>query len=392
MDGKDFNKLTTEYTEKYLKDSETFKDHLEDLEKNLMEDKGGSEPMPQWQNLALFSANSVVQITDQDQIKLLALIGVKDAEMSLGASYLEGVHVDIDYKKALFWLSRAAKNDLPMAHFCIGVIFYYAFEVSKDYKKALSSFKRSIELGVQDLEGFSGWGNTDVATFIGNIYNIGGSGVAQDFKLAFDWFSAAVKKGDAEGQFYLGVCYDFGKGVNIDYKEALNWYLKSAEQGFAAAQTNLGYIYFNGRGVPQDIKVALGWYTKAAEQGNLIAINWLGFASEYGYGVPQDYKMAYRWYISAAEQGFAEAQTNLGKLYLKGNGVLQDYVKAVKWLTKAAEQESSEAQLVLGIMHLKGEYFNPSKQKGAYWINLARKNGNEQAEKLWNEEELWKYE
>ena len=31
MDGKDFNKLTTEYTEKYLKDPETFKDHLEDF-------------------------------------------------------------------------------------------------------------------------------------------------------------------------------------------------------------------------------------------------------------------------------------------------------------------------------------------------------------------------
>ena len=82
MDGKDFNKLTTEYTEKYLKDSETFKDHLEDLEKSLMEDKRGSEPMPQWQNLALFSANSVVQITDQDQIKLLALIGDKDKNLA----------------------------------------------------------------------------------------------------------------------------------------------------------------------------------------------------------------------------------------------------------------------------------------------------------------------
>jgi TPR repeat protein len=389
---KEFLKLTTEYTEKYLKDPETFKDHLEDLEKSLMEDKGNSEPMPQWQKLSLFSANSVVQITDQDQIKLLALIGDKDAEMSLGASYLEGYETDQDYKKALFWLSRAEKEDRPMAHFCIGVIYYYGCGVSKDYKKALNSFLKSIELRVQDLEGFSGWNNTDVETFIGNIYNIGGSGVAQNLKLAFDWYSAVAKKGDAEGQIYLGVCYDFGKGVNIDYKEALNWYLKSAEQGFAAAQGNLGYIYFNGRDVPQDIKAALGWYAKAAKQGNLIAINQLGFVYEYGYGVTQDYKMAYEWYKSAAEQGFAEAQTNLGKLYLKGNGVLQDYVKAVKWLTKAAEQESSEAQLVLGIMHSKGEYFDLNKQKGASWINIARKNGNEQAEKLWNEEELWKHE
>ena len=102
MDGKDFNKLTTEYTEKYFKDLETFKGHLEDLEKSLM-DESGYEPMPQWQKLALMSADMVIPITDQDKIMSLAVLGVNASELTLGVSYLEGVHVGVDFKKALFF-------------------------------------------------------------------------------------------------------------------------------------------------------------------------------------------------------------------------------------------------------------------------------------------------
>ena len=106
--SKDFNKLTTEYTEKYLKDSETFKNHLEDLEKSLMDGKNGHEPMPQWQKLALMAADMVIHITDQDKIMSLALSGNNASELTLGVSYLEGIHVGQDVcqknTKSLFFV------------------------------------------------------------------------------------------------------------------------------------------------------------------------------------------------------------------------------------------------------------------------------------------------
>ena len=146
MDGKDFNKLTTEYTEKYLKDSETFKNHLEDLEKSLMDGKNGHEPMPQWQKLALMAADMVIHITDQDKIMSLALSGNNASELTLGVSYLEGIHVSINFKKALFWLTRASKNNLPMAHFCIGVIYFEGLGVGRDFKISINSFSLKILL------------------------------------------------------------------------------------------------------------------------------------------------------------------------------------------------------------------------------------------------------
>ena len=404
MDGKEFNKLTKEYTEKYLNNIKTFKNHLnhlenscletfnnhlDDLEKDPESVKNRAKPMPQWQKLALISAANYDNLNENEQIKLLALTGETESEGLLGASYLSEDYVEkkIDYQKAFLWSSRAAQKNSPGAIYCLGMIYYYGYGLPKNHKIALDLFNRSIDLGLDNEFDNKDWSYYDARTFIGNIYRD-----EENYKLAFDYYSAAAIKGDAVSQYNLGVCYDLGKGVNTDNEEALKWYLKSAERGNSKAQSILGYMCSTGKGLPQDYKAALKWYSKAVEQGNLNAINYFGFANEHGHGFPQDYKMAYKWYKSAAEQGFAESQTNLGKLYLKGYGVLQNYVKAVRWFTKAAEDEDSEAQLVLGIMHIKGEYFDPNNQKGAYWINLARKNGNKQAEELWNEDELWKYE
>ena len=48
---------------------------------------------------------------------------------------------------------------------------------------------------------------------------------------AVKWFRTAAEQGDAEGQYYLGCCYELGFGVERNRSEADKWYFKAKEQG-----------------------------------------------------------------------------------------------------------------------------------------------------------------
>ena len=65
--------------------------------------------------------------------------------------------------------------------------------------------------------------------------------------------------------------YDTGTGVPENDKTAFKWYTLAAEQGNATAQTNLGLMYDNGRGVLTDTRRAYMWYNLGSYNGNKIA-------------------------------------------------------------------------------------------------------------------------
>lgn len=84
---------------------------------------------------------------------------------------------------------------------------------------------------------------------------------------AFEYYLKAARQGDAEAQFYLGLCYNYGDGVEKDLSEAVVWFRKAAHQGLAQAQFNLGLCYYNGNGVEKNLSEAVKWFRKAAVQG-----------------------------------------------------------------------------------------------------------------------------
>ena len=163
----------------------------------------------------------------------------------------------------------------------------------------------------------------------------------QDYAKILEWSLNAAHKGDAEGQFNLGLLYRHGRGVPQDTMQAIIWYRKAADQRFAPAQNNLGSIYVNGEGVPQDYEQALIWFRKAAEQGYAPAQYNLGGLYRYGNGVPLDHVQAINWYRRAADQGSGPSQNSLGVMYSRGEGEPRDYVQAYKWFSLAAWRSSS---------------------------------------------------
>jgi hypothetical protein len=51
-----------------------------------------------------------------------------------------------------------------------------------------------------------------------------------------------AEQGDAEAQYMLGCCYQFGDGIIRNKAEAAKWFRKSAKQGYLQAQELLEVI------------------------------------------------------------------------------------------------------------------------------------------------------
>ena len=51
-----------------------------------------------------------------------------------------------------------------------------------------------------------------------------------------------AEQGDAEAQYHLGCCYQFGDGIIKNKAEAAKWFRKSAKQGYMQAQELLKTI------------------------------------------------------------------------------------------------------------------------------------------------------
>lgn len=155
----------------------------------------------------------------------------------------------------------------------------------------------------------------------------------------------AVKKGNAEAQFRLGMLYANGEGVALDHAKAAELIQAAAKQKHAQAQTTLGWLYANGYGVAQDDERARTWYQRAAELGDLKAQYTMGTVHRFGQlGTEKDGAQAVHWYLRAANRGLAAAQFALGRLLMDGKLVDKDEATALQWLTLAHLNGSTKAE------------------------------------------------
>jgi hypothetical protein len=74
-------------------------------------------------------------------------------------------------------------------------------------------------------------GVTDAQTRCGVIYATGGRSVPQNWATAVKWWRKAAAAGDMCAQWYMGLCYYYGRGVDRDAAQAMVWFRKSAPQG-----------------------------------------------------------------------------------------------------------------------------------------------------------------
>lgn len=222
-----------------------------------------------------------------------------------------------DYEQLKQWLHVKAEEGIVQAKFYLGELY---FQLS-DYGQALYWYR---------LAGNQGYG--PAMCRLGQMYE-NGTGVAQDYKQAEEWFIKGgpygdaqwhlltmyehmANEGDIEAQYKLGLQYRYGGSVDrcdssfgIDYKQALSLFRKLAEQGHADAQFELAQMYNDGVGVTQNDVLAIYWYRKAAEQGVASAQFRLGIKYKLGQGFQQDDTLAQEWFEKAYSNGYPREES-----------------------------------------------------------------------------------
>jgi TPR repeat protein len=158
-----------------------------------------------------------------------------------------------------------------------------------------------------------------------------------------DQYRRGASQGNAEAQYRLGECYEYGRGVKRDMSEAVRLYRLAAVED-AEAQYRMGIICEEGMVVKRDLAAAVQWYRKSAEQGYPPAQNNLGYCYDNGIVVAQDDVEAAHLYYSAAMQGLPVAQYNIALCYETGQGVGKNIEAALYWFRKAALNGDPEAR------------------------------------------------
>lgn len=365
-------------------------------------------------------------MTEEEFNELLQKANNNDAKAQsyLGKCYSEGLFVDIDYNKALFWLNKALEQDECEAYNRLGVMYYYGFGVEKNENKSVELYKIAISKG----------SNVAKAN-LGISYLLGSGNLTKDQNKAFNLFLDSANNNCPIGIFQLALCYLYGRGVEKDsslaskylqdasnlnygpanykigvmyeeenlYKQAFEYFIKNKDD-YKACQYKVGYYYKYGLITKQDYQKANEYLIKACKQNFALAIYELANSYEFGYGVDIDYNKTIELYSKIKDtdldacidlgycyaehlhdyqkaleifysiQDQPEAEFFIAECYFYGNGVSKDYSKAIEWYTKAANQNYHKALCNLGYCYEHGYGVNKDINKAyEYYLSAAEK-------------------
>lgn len=343
------------------------------------------------------------------RMRTAALVGVTEAQNTLGCYLYEGCCVPVDHVAAFSWFDRAATGGRPeamcnVAQMCAAgeglpgtnhaaALAWYRKAAALDYPAA------QFELGLHELRS----GRIDSA---------------------LDWLRRAAEQGTVPAQYSLGALFAEGRLVARDTKTAAAWFLRAANEGHSEAQAELGYLWTvdpdaKCPSAPLSSTLAVAassdslfvasfpaspltaapppapphppspdslapsltedaaaewhrrlqegvrWTRKAAEQGNARAQTSLGCLLYSGLGCERDVQAAYAWWCKAAAQDDVFAQRNLASTLSAGARVDVDPQRVRAWLTARAAQGSPTASLLAARLDAAGIGLDAPDVRGA---------------------------
>ena len=112
-------------------------------------------------------------------LSTLAKNGNVDSQTLLGEMYLDGIGTELDFEKAFFWLSKAAKSDVE-AQYLLGFMYENGLHVDHNNVKALSFYESSAQKGGL-LAQFN----------VAMMYKEGKGGIKKDMNKAMMWLEKA---------------------------------------------------------------------------------------------------------------------------------------------------------------------------------------------------------
>lgn len=189
--------------------------------------------------------------------RLLAALGQLDAgEADALASVLPGAEADLlrGVAKAVKTQGSAAGNVLPSLR------IYWDSALQERLRKRFWSYLLKPGQAGETEAGQSGGTAQPEAVEPGSLSSTGAK---------TETIQRAADQGNAAAQHRMGELYENGEGgLAQNVQEALRWYARAAGNGWVNAQVTLGNIYSDGILVPANPVESCFWYTLAARQGH----------------------------------------------------------------------------------------------------------------------------
>lgn len=151
----------------------------------------------------------------------VVVIGVSqwtDIQFELGFAYENGnFHgwtpgFTQDYRKADYWLGKAAQANHPRAQYMLGIQYSQGWGVPRNAQRAVAWFNRSAQNGYAPACYHLGW----------MLHK--GDSVQRDNERAIKLMEQAAGQGMAAAHLALGKFYEHSEGVSADAVQALKWY------------------------------------------------------------------------------------------------------------------------------------------------------------------------
>ena len=169
----------------------------------------------------------------------------------LGVAYMTGNDVKVDAEKAIWCFRKAAAQYHKAAIANLGICYAEGSGTEKDLKAAIGMF--AIVLS-----------QATIGELAGLEYYI-------SEKIDVVELTDLADQGNAQAQFFLGMCYAEGKLLEQDSAKAWELYSKSAEQGEPLAQIMVGIYTAAGINVERDLFLAEKIIDRAVKRDAYVA-------------------------------------------------------------------------------------------------------------------------
>lgn len=272
--------------------------------------------------------NDIIFLDDSFK-QCIEMVEKKDkvAQCFLGISYINGIYVKQNFKKAEYWLTKSIKQGFCDAFYQLACLYMYNEAFKNKRGKGFDLLKKSTESGYAKSQRLMG----DLYHSQDNQY------VKHDDKMALSLYKKAAEQNDVDSQFNLFIFYMHGFATHPDYEQAYYWVKRAAENNDVEAMCNLAICYKNGDGIKRNLKESFKWLKKAADNELPKAQKLLGDFYKNGTGTKRDKEKSFYYYKKAAENECVEAYNILSMMYYNGDGTNKDRDAALIWAKKGAD-------------------------------------------------------
>lgn len=336
---------------------------------------------------------------DWARIRQDAKAGEADAQMLLGAAYLQGVSdIPQSLPNAYFWFQKAAAQGNIEAMNYVGRALYLGGRDPTAKKSARDWFEKAAR-----------GGRVDAMVSLARMNALGEAGKA-DPKRALSLLREAARLNHPQGIRELARAYERGElGLKASAEQAAEWlarlppervpdtaqqgkvhdaarsemaqYFREAWRGVSVRFAEIGMNHELGRGVPMDIREAVSWYQRGVAANESRAQFRLARLYQSGSdALPRNIEQATTLFRLAAKQGHPEAQLALATILSNGQPGAQVQAEAMKWLEQAAARGSPEALHRLGFHYLHGRGVRAQPERAVALCRQAAEKGYDQAQ------------